>query len=98
MKAKGLFMFKSLQDREAGEFTVKDTGEIIKYGASNVVVCDEIGDDGKIQERRFKFPTTNKQLFTELSQLDPYTKIELEFDVSIYSANAKITPIGFEIA
>lgn len=97
MKAKGIFMFKSLQSREKGSFTNKETGEVIEYGACNVIVCDELSEDGQIKERRFKFETSDTLLAGELSALDPYTKIEITFDVAIFSSNAKVTPTSFEL-
>lgn len=97
MKAKGIFMFKSVQGRDKGSFTDKQTGEVIEYGACNVIVCDELCEDGQIKERRFKFELSNNLLAGELSALDPYTKIEITFDVVIYSSNAKVTPVSFEL-
>lgn len=96
MKAKGIFMFKGIQDRKAGEFTNKDTGEVVQYDATKILVADEI-DGTQIHERRFKMNKDNKQLFSDLSVIDPYTKIELIFDVTLYSANAKLEPESFEI-
>lgn len=98
MKAKGIFVYKNLQKREKGSFTNKETGELINYDSCYVLVADEIAEDNKITERRFKISEQNTSLINELAELEPYTRIELEFDVAIYSANAKITPIGFEIA
>lgn len=98
MKAKGIFMFKSIQDREKGAFTNKQTGEVVEYDACKVLVCDEIGEDNSIKERRFKISNDNVSLINDLSVLDPYTKIEIVFDVAIYTSNAKIIPIAFEVA
>lgn len=96
MKAKGLFMFKGVQDRKAGEFTNKDTGEVIKYDASKILIVDEL--DGSVaHERRFKISKDNKEFFQDLSILEPYTKIELTFSVVLYSSNAKLEPESFQI-
>lgn len=97
MKAKGLFMFKSIQCRDKGTFTNKETGEIINYDACNVLICDELKDDGTVKERKFNFPLANKSLAEDLSSLEQYTKIELIFDVMLYSSNAKVEPIKFNI-
>ena len=97
MKAKGIFRFKSIQEREAGSFTNKDTGEIIKYDSCYVLVADENEESGKITERRFKIDKEDINLIGELSELEPYTKIELEFDVILYSSNAKMVPVGFTV-
>lgn len=97
MKAKGLFMFKDLQDREKGSFTNQETGEVVEYDACKILVCDEL-DGSKIKERRFKLSDENASLINDLKSLEPYTKITLEFDVVIYNSNAKIIPISFEVA
>ena len=97
MLAKGLFMFKNLQERKAGEFKNEQTGELVKYDDCNVIVADEIQDDGKIVERRLKFPKENTNLVQELSILDAYTRIEITFDVALYSANAKLTPVSYRV-
>ena len=96
MKAKGIFMFKGIQDRKAGEFTDKDSGEVVKYDASKILVVDDI-EVTPSHERRFKMNKDNKQLLQDLSLVEPYTKIELVFDVILYSANAKVEPVSFEI-
>ena len=97
MKAKGIFMYKSLQQREKGSFTNKETGEIINYDECYVLVADEINDSGKMTERRFKISKEDNVLAGEFSSLDPYTKVEIEFDVAVYSSNAKLVPVGFEL-
>ena len=97
MKVKGIFMFKSVQEREKGSFTNKKTGKVIDYDSCYVLVADEVEESGKITERRFKIAKENVDLVNELSVLDPYTKINLVFDISIYSANAKLVPVGFEL-
>jgi len=95
MKAKGLFMFKSIQKREKGSFTNQETGEVINYDACYILVADEIEESGKITERRFKVTEEDTILIGQLSVLEPYTKVEIEFDVALYSSNAKLTPTNF---
>lgn len=97
MKAKGIFMYKSIQKREKGSFKNQDTGEVIEYGSCYVLVVDEIEESGKITERRFKIAEEITSLADEFSKLAPYTKVEVVFDVAIYSANAKLTPVGFKL-
>lgn len=97
MKAKGLFMFKSVETREKGSFTNKQTGEVIEFDSCYILVADEITLEGKMKERRFKISKEDTKLINELSLLEPYTKIEIEFDVILYSSNAKIEPVAFEV-
>ena len=98
MKAKGLFMYKSIQKREKGSFTNQETGEVIEYGSCYILVVDEIEENGKITERRFKITEENNLLIGEFSTLDPYTKVQIEFYVTLYSSNAKVVPSSFELA
>ena len=93
MKCRGEFIFKSLEEREAGTFT-NDKGENINYPSSFVLKLDEINENG-INERKLKFPKENTELANRLNRLEPYTKIQLEFDVMIYGSQARITPTSF---
>ena len=97
MKAKGILVFKSITKREKGSFTDKESGEVIEYGSCYVLVADEIEKTGKITERRFKIDEEATNLISELAQLEPYTKIEMEFDITLYSSNAKLTPVSFDL-
>lgn len=97
MKAKGLFMYKGIQKREKGSFTNQETGEVIEYGSCYILVVDEIEENGKITERRFKVAEDNGFLINEFSTLESYTKVEIEFDVTLYSSNAKVVPSSFEL-
>ena len=98
MRAKGIFMFKNIQEREKGSFTNKETGEVIEYDSCYILVVDEIEENNKITERRFKIDKKDNSLVSELSVIEPYTKMELTFNVTLYSSNAKITPESFELA
>lgn len=88
MKCKGRFVYKSLMKRDGGEFT-NDKGEKIVYEPSYVIKCDD--DEGN--ERRLKFPVTNEKLANKLRELSPYTQVIIEFDVALYSSNARLIPI-----
>lgn len=92
MKCRAEFVFKSIEKRDGGEFK-NDKGDTLKYDPSYILKCDEKSEQG-INERKFKFPVTNKVLAEQLNCLEPYTKIELEFELTIYSSNCKITPIA----
>ena len=98
MIAKGIFIYKSIEDRAKGSFTNKETGEVIEYGACKVLVVDEVSKDGKFKERRFKLSNDNTGLINDFGILEPYTKVEIEFDVVIYSSNAKVIPVAVEVA
>ena len=92
MKCAGRFVFKSVNKRECGTFTNAE-GKDISYDDAYIIRADEETDTG-IQERKFKFPCTNKKLYEDLSLLEPYTRIELEFDVSLYNNQARLLPIS----
>ena len=86
-------MYKGIQTRDKGSFTDKSTGEIIDYDSCNVLLCDEIMPDGQGKEHKFKFPAESKALLKDFQELEPYTRLILEFDVIIYVSNAKLEPI-----
>ena len=90
MIAKGKFKFKSIEEKDGGEFT-NSQGQKIKYDSSYSVKVDEITDKG-IYERRFKVSTTNNSLITKLKQLSPYIDIELTFDIQFYGNSVKVVP------
>lgn len=92
MKCRGKFVFKSVSRRVGGTFTNSE-GKDISYEDAYVIRADEETDTG-IQERKFKFPCTNKKLYEDLHLLAPYTRIELEFDVSLYNNQARLLPIS----
>lgn len=91
MRCNGIFVFKSVTKREGGTFK-NDKGENINYSDSFVLTVDEITDE--IRERKFKFPCTNKKFYDELSKLDSYSKICLDFEVVIYNNSCKLIPVG----
>ena len=90
MKCKSEFIFKSLEQRQAGKFT-NEKGECIDYPQSFVMKVDEATDNG-INERKFKFPIDNTDLANKLYKLQPYTKIMLELEVVLYGSQARVTP------
>lgn len=92
MKCTGKFVFKSINKRDGGTFTNAD-GKEVSYDDAYLIRADEETETG-IQERKFKFPCTNKKLYEDLNLLEPYTRIELEFDVSLYNNQAKLLPIS----
>lgn len=91
MKCRGFFVFKSLNKRDGGEFT-NAQGEVVIYDDAYIIKVDEETENG-IMERKFKFPTTNKALYDSLHELKPYTRIELEFEVSLYNNQVRLIPL-----
>ena len=96
MKAKGVFMYKGVSQRDGGTFK-NDKGEDVAYGSCMVLTCDEILDDGTAKERKFKFKNEQTNLVNDFKVLDLYTKIEIEFDLALYNNRSVITPIAFDI-
>lgn len=92
MECRGEFVFKTLEKREGGIFT-NDKGENIKYSESYLLKVDEL-KDGKINERKLKFPVDNKDFAKKLEDLTPYTRVIIVFDVTMYSSNCKIVPVN----
>ena len=87
-------VYKSVSKKDGGEF-INDKGEKIQYDPSYVVKFDE-EVNGEIQERRLKFPLSNKTLYGKLSELSPYSKITLVCDVQLFTGNAKILPVDIK--
>lgn len=101
MICKGQFIFKEVKKNDGGKFT-NDKGDVIEYPATYVLKVDELSDKNGINERKFKFPITNDDLFAELKALNPYEKIEIVFDTFFntndnYNNNCRLMPVSVEI-
>ena len=91
MFCKGILIFKSIDKREGGTFK-NDKGQDINYDSSYIIKVDEVkGKD--VNERKFKFPQTNKVLFESFSEIEPYTKVDITFDVVININACKLVPV-----
>lgn len=91
MKCKGRFVFKELKKVEAGSFTNKVSGEVINYNESYKLKVDEITEQG-INERVFKVATDNTNVLNGLVGVKTYDKIDIEFDLELYSNGVRLTP------
>ena len=92
MKASGIFYFKSLSLRDKGSF-VDQNGKTVEYKASYVLLCDELLDNNQVKERRFNFSAENKTLAEDFKYLDLYTKVGIDFALTMYSSNVSLEPI-----
>ena len=91
MRSKGVVMFKGIEERAGGTF--KSNGEDVKYDSAYVIKFDEIIDN-KINERKLKFPTSNKILYDKFAELNPYTQVEIICDITILpNGYSRLTPI-----
>lgn len=91
MLCKGTLIFKSIEKREGGTFK-NDKGQDINYDSSYIIKVDEV--KGKeVNERKFKFPQTNKVLFESFSDIEPYTKVDITFDIVISTNACKLVPV-----
>ncbi len=84
MKCKGNFVFKSITHKPGGTFK-NANGEEISYKPSYVLKVDELGNNNEINERKFKIAEDKIQLINTLKALEAYTKINLDFNVTIYT-------------
>lgn len=91
MYCKGNVMFKGIEKRDGGKFK-NDKGEEVDYNSAYVVKFDEIVD-GKINERKLKFPTSNKVLFNKFSDFKPYTEVQIVCDVVLMQNACRLVPI-----
>lgn len=91
MYCKGILIYKGIEKRDKGVFT-NDKGKDIEYDSAYVVKFDE-DNNGKINERKVKFPASNKVLFDKFSQYKPYTRVMIIFDVVLGTSACKLVPI-----
>lgn len=96
MKCKGSFVFKSLTHREGGTFK-NDDGQELSYKPSYVLKVDELMDNGDINERRFKVREDSVVLVNNLKSLEAYQKIQLEFNVTIYTSSVSLELVDVDI-
>lgn len=89
MKCNGNFVFKSITHKNAGSFT-NDEGKEISYKASYVLKVDELCQNNEINERKFKISEDKTVLINTLKSLEPYTKISLEFNVTLYTSSVSL--------
>ena len=91
MYCKGIVMYKGIEKREGGTFK-NSQGQDINYDSAYVLKFDEIVNN-KMDERKLKFPTSNKILYDKFSQLRPYTQIEITCDVVLMNNACRLVPI-----
>lgn len=94
MICKGVVIYKGIEKRDGGVFK-SSNGQDIKYDASYVIKFDE-NKDGKIDERKTKFPASNTFLYNKFAGIKPYTEVLLEFDVILSNNACKLVPINVE--
>lgn len=92
MKSNGIVIFKGIQERAGGKFK-NDRGQEVDYDASYVVKFDELGVNGDVNERKLKFPKSNKSLYEDFAAIDIYTKVALTCDVVFGQSMCKLVPI-----
>lgn len=91
MKCSGEFVFKTIEQRQGGQFT-STTGQVINYPACYVIKADEVSTDNMINERKFKVDIKNTSLVSRFKDLESYTKCIFDFDVTI-SANNRVNMV-----
>ena len=94
MYCKGIVMYKGIEKRDGGTFK-NDKGQEVNYDSSYIVKFDEI-IEGKINERKLKFPTSNKVLFDKFSKYRPYSEVAITCDVTLMQNACKLIPIDVE--
>lgn len=91
MYCEGIVMYKGIEKREGGTFK-NAQGQEVDYNSAYVVKFDEIIDN-KINERKLKFPTSNKALYDKFQKFEPYTQIKLVCDVVLMQNACRLVPI-----
>lgn len=95
MKCKGDFIFRGIERREGGNF-VNEKGQTISYKPSYKIKVDEVTDNG-VFERVLKVDENNAQLINDFRVLDIYQKIQITFDVLIYTTRVVLTPESVDL-
>ena len=90
MICEGNFVYKGIEKRDGGEFE-NDKGQLIKFDSCYQVTVDEI-QDGKAEERKFKFPIKYSSLYEQFKSLKLYQSVIISFDVELYKTNVKLVP------
>lgn len=91
MYCKGIVMFKGIEKRNGGTFK-NAQGQDIDYDSAYVLKFDEIVE-GKINERKLKFPSSNKVLYDKFEKFDPYTQVQITCDVVLMQNACRLVPI-----
>lgn len=102
MVCEGNFIFKEIKKTNAGQFTNRETGQVVDYEGSFKLKVDEVTDDG-ITERIFKLPLSADNLYAQFLKLEPYDKITIAFELYFnnydnVNTNARLVPVSFELA
>ena len=90
MRCSGVVMYKGIEKRAGGTFV--SNGQNVEYNEAYVVKFDEV-IEGKINERKLKFPVSNKVLYDKFSQFDPYTQVFITCDVILMQNACRLVPI-----
>lgn len=91
MLCKGTLIFKSIEKKEGGTFK-NDKGQDINYDSSYIIKVDEV-KGREVNERKFKFPQTNKVLYDKFIEIETYTKVDITFDIVISTNTCKLVPV-----
>ena len=94
MYCKGVVMYKGIEKRDGGTFK-NDKGQDVDYNSAYVVKFDEIIDN-KINERKLKFPTSNKVLYDKFVNFKPYSQVVITCDVVLMQNACRLVPIDVE--
>lgn len=95
MRSSGVVMYKGIEERAGGSFK-NDKGQTVDYDKCYVLKFDEI-IDGKINERKLKFPFADKNLYDKFIVFEPYTMVDLFCDVVFMQNACKLVPINVEL-
>ncbi len=96
MRCTGVVMYKGIEERAGGTFK-NEKGQDVKYDTAYVVKFDEIIDN-KINERKLKFPSSNKVLYDKFNEFRPYSQVKILCDVVLMQNACRLVPIDVKEA
>ena len=81
MKARCSFVFRQFKHRNAGNFT--KAGEEIHYKEAYILKCDDVTDDGEVDEMEFTIPVEETILINKLKIFKYMDEIVLELNIQM---------------
>lgn len=79
MKARFSFVFRQFKHRDAGKF-IKE-GKEIPYKEAYILRCDDVTEDGEVDELEFTIPVNETAIINKLQKYKYMDEIVLELNI-----------------
>ena len=81
MKARCSFVFRQFKHRDAGKF-IKE-GKEIPYKEAYILRCDDVTEDGEVDELEFTIPVNETAIINKLQKYKYMDEIVLELNIQM---------------